>query len=959
MRVKLMLVWLMMITIGAVMSCSKDEINLEPKIKLNPSNFDITVKNKGFDFVEIEWTTSYISDESKIVYDVYINDELKGKDLTNLNYRFEQLDAATSYNLKVIAKSIYETQVVASCSVTTSDTPTPKAVNLKKEEVSSDFLKVSWENSDPTQELTYAIYLNGVLKDENLNVSTYTFSKLEGNQLYHIKLIGRNRFNKTVESTLDLTTNDYAEPNDFSLSVESVSLDGAKIVWSSSEKEKLAYRVLLNGVEQANGVEVLEYEFKSLNFNKRYTAEVEAVNEHGKVKRKAVEFATLDADGPADFSISAENITHDSALIRWKTTGDKSVVLSYKVFVNGIFEGEDFNDNYLLLDKLEAGKRYLVKIEAKNAYGKTLAKTTEFTTLDAVVLSDFSVSANDIKPTSALLTWTESVASDGSKVTYDVYYGNGAIAKRGLDTRQYQLDGLQAGKLYTYKVEAKCNSVLLGLPKTVAFTTINHEIPGDFQLQVQDITTTQATVTWTNSVLPSGGAVAYGAYLNDLAYTYDATGNAYTFKNLKPGTKYTAKIVAKSQNNTTNEKIISFTTELEPEPEVSINVVNVGPRLLELSWNLTGNPYFDSYELFLDNNSIKSGYVKAYTFRELQSNTAHKVKVVAKRGDKSYVKEIDVKTLAYAQAADFELHVMPKTYSLVEVDLKDFHEKNKNRIEDFAEMTYELYLNGGKVALEKNMITKSLSNLKEMTPYSIQVIVKYADGSIAVDKRSSFTTPANEAPVWNNDLKIKQVGFSFLELENNSATDADDSHLVYTYYVNGKALQTNIGYIGNQRGNGQIERGVNSNNEPIFISHLESNTEYSVFIEARDPLGKVGRSNTVNFRTSIDAKETFNIIAAIEPELKRVGPRWAKMGNVSSIKEIRINWVVDGVKMPRGQYIAPSKLMEIGNDHSLLLDYSPFFVKNPNASLSFTVSIVWIDKEALGQSESSQIVIKE
>jgi len=957
MRVKLMFVWLMIATIGLVLSCSKDESSPEPEIKLVPSSFEISAKSLGYNFADIQWTASLISDKSKIVYDVYLNGELKANDLESLNYRFEQLEALTTYSLEVISRSLYKTQVVVSYSLKTIDTPSPGAISLKNEELTTDKIKVSWVNSDPSQKLSYAIYLDDALKADKLDVNEYTFTELIGNKLYNIKLIGTNEFDKTVETTLVLTTSDYADPSDFTLSVESVTRDGAKIVWGSLESEKLTYRVLLNAVEKANGLEVLEYEFKSLSFNTRYTAIVVATNEYGKTKRKLIEFTTLDADGPADFKVFVENISHESALVRWETTGDKNVNLSYRVFVNGFFKGEALNDNQLLLEGLEAGKLYQLKLEAKNVYGKTLEKNSEFTTLDAPTLSDFTISTQEIKQTSVLLSWTESVASDGNKVTYDVYYPSGSIAKRGLEERQFLAEGLQADKLYEYKVEARCESVVFPLAQTVSFTTLSYEVPGDFELEVQGITRSQATVVWTSSELTSGGVITYEAYLDGMAYTYDASGNEFIFKNLKAGTSYAAKIVAKSQNNTTNEQTINFSTEAEAVPEVVLNVANVGVRSFELNWNLTESPSYDSYELFLNGKSIKAGYFKTYTFSELQSNTTHKVKVLGKRGGKTYQKEIDVKTLAYPEAIDFDMGINLKSYRQVKIDLNDFHEKNRNRFDDFGDMTFEAHLNGAKENWGKGVSSKMLTKLKEQTHYDFQLIIRYADGSVALDKSTDFTTPANQAPVWSNDLSVKQVGFSYVELSANFPDDVDGNIKKYTYYVNGIAINDTY-YSGNTRGTGQVDRAINNNNEPILISHLESNKDYSFYVLAVDAGGKSTKSNSVEFTTAVDARPLFNIKAVNAPGAKIIGPRWAKMGEISSMKEIRINWIVDGVKMERGQYISPSKIKELGNDHSLVLDYSPFLKDNPDVSLSFTVLIDWIDKEAADDSESTLIEIQ-
>lgn len=959
MKVKLM--WLLIATIGLVLSCSKDETNSEPEFKLSPSQFDVSVKGISYNFAEIEWTASLISDKSKIVYDVYLNDELKGKAIEDLKYRFEKLEALTSYNIEVIAKSTYETQVMASYSLTTIDTPSPAAVALKKDELSTDQIRVSWVNSDPTQNLTYAIYLDDVLKAEKLDVNTYTFTELLGNKLYRIKLIAKNEFDKTVESTLELTTSDYADPSDFTLSVESVTGEGAKIVWGLSESEKLTYRVLLNGVEQAKDLEVFAYEFKDLSFNTQYTATVEATNEHAKTTRKLIEFTTLDADSPADFKVFVENISHESALVRWETKGDKNAILSYRVFVNGFFRGEVFNDNQLLLDGLGAGKLYQLKIEAKNAYSKTLEKTTEFATLAAPSLSDFTISSQDIKQTSALLSWTECVASDGSKVTYDVYYGSGSIAKRGLEEAYYQANDLQAGKLYTYKVEAKCESVIFPLAQTVSFTTLDHEIPGNFQLSVKGITTSETTVNWTNSELPSGGSIIYKVYLGGIAYSNDAAENVFTFTNLDAGKDYEAKVVAQSENMTTNEQIINFTTKAEAIPELILNVGTIGVRSIELNWNLTESPSYDSYELLLNDKSIKSGYFKTHTFDELQSNTNYKITVLGKRGGKSYQKVIDVQTLAYPEALDFDMGIDLQSYRHIEIDLNDFHAKNSDRFDDFSNMTFEAHLNGVKEAWGRGVRLKTLTRLKEQTHYNLQLLIKHADGSIALEKSTDFTTPENQAPVWNDDLKIKATGFSFLELENNFASDPESESLTYKYYVNGVEVPLNKRFITKDTRDayGQIEKRVNTSNEPILLTHLISNRNYLFYIEAIDPLGKVSKSSTIEFKTAPNAKKNFELRAAIDPSVEHVGPYWMKMGNKASIKEMLIYWIIDGKPLGnRGKYVDPSKLIETGNQYSLDLDYSPFLSVKPDARISFTISIEWVDKEAfVGNSESNTIVV--
>lgn len=963
MRVKVMFVWLMAMAIGLILSCSKDDVSPEPEVKLSPLSFDISKKDLGHDFSEIQWTPSLILDKSKVVYDVYIEEELKGKDLETLSYRFEDLKALTTYNIEVIAKSIHKTQLVASYSFTTQDTPSPGTIVLKKKDVSTDKISVSWENSNSTQKLKYDIYLDDVLKAEDLDVNTYTFSDLEGEKVYKIKLVAKNEFDKTVESTLVLKTNDYAEPSDFTFKENDLSFNSAKIKWSGAESEKLTYTVLLDGTEKAKDLTVLDYEFTELKEKTPYTASVKAINEYGKIKEKQISFTTLEAGGPADFKISAENITITTALIRWETTGDKSEKLKYKIYVNNDFKADAQGDGQYLATKLEHGKVHTVKIEAKNIHEKILTKKFEFTT-ETISLSDFNLNSWDVKPTSAVLTWTKSVATDGSKVTYDVYHPNGARVKGGLEETEYQLTNLTPGKSFTYRVEVVSNDPnIRSVSKTVTFKTTNHEIPGDFELSLGEMKKTEARINWTNSELPSGGKITYEVYLDNDPYSYDASGNAFVFKNLDAGTPHTAKVIAKSTNNTKNVQTISFTTNTEPVPELTLNIVKRETRLVELTWSSSGTPSSDRYELFLDGKTVKSGAFKTHTFKDLKSSTTYKVKVIGTRNGKSYEKEVDITTKAYAAAVDWTIEVSHATFNNVQVNLADFKTKNPNY--DLSHMTFEAILNGEGSNWGKGITSKNLTLLKAETTYNLNLKIKHADGSLASEKSISFTTPADKAPVWKGDLKIKQTGFSFLELENNFATDPEGGSLKYRYYVNGVMKNPNTSASSAPKQVrlklGLLERRVNSNNKPILLSHLISNKEYTFYIIAIDPSGKETKSNVVKFTTGPDAKKVFEVRAAIDPSVKHVGPYWMKMGEKASIKEIRVKWVIDGKLLGgRGESVHPSKLVEKGNQHSLDLDYSHFLKVKPEAKISFSISIEWIDKEAfIGKSESNTIVITE
>ncbi|MFA8437127.1 MAG: fibronectin type III domain-containing protein [Marinifilaceae bacterium] len=957
MRERLLFALMVIGAIGVMWGCSKDDETPEEPVVLNPSEFVISVSELGFDDAEIKWSQSTIDDDSKIVYDVYLNEELKGKEQEKLSYQFQQLKYKTQYQVKVIAKSKYKTQTVVENSFTTKDAPLPAAVAIKVDKILAQEVEISWTPSDSDQKLKYDVYLDDVLKSEKQEELTFRFTELEAKSDYKIKLVVWNEYNKSVTVESTVSTMDHPTPKDFTLSVAQVGIDNAKVVWTNTSDQELTYRVLLNGVEKASSIKDLEYTFTSLSMASKYAVRIDAVNQYGKTLTKEAEFTTLDAEGPADFQIFAEQITSSSALIRWATTGDKNEELTYRVFMNGYYQGMALKDNSIQLKGLKAGSVQQVKIEVKNSHQKTLEKTYEFSTLPAPKLTDFTVSVEELKPNSAMLTWTKSTATDGSQVTYDVYYSSGSIAKRGLVDTHFALVNLKPGTDYEYKVEAKSEESVLFLSKSVSFSTPDFEAPGNFEVTVSDVTQTQAKLSWTSSQLPSGGEVSYKVYVGGNLYAQDLKVNEYVVSNLQPSVEYPVKVVAVSENNTTNVQSTSFKTLDAPAPEVVINVTYTDTQRIDVSYHVTGTVRYDSYELFLNGKSIYKGLTLGYNLKNLMADTDYRIKVVASKDGKSYEKEITARTKAFPVMLDFDLNVKTKTYKEVEVDWADFLNKNREVYPGYRLMTYEIYLNGVKEDLGKDVASKVWANLSEQTTYQYRLEVKYPDGSVAVDKSSEFTTPANQAPVWTGDLAVEKVGFGYVELNSVFAQDADEDGITYTYYVNGKVLDRSLGYIGNSRGDGQVVRDVNSNGNTILLSHLVSNKEYSLYIEARDPLGKIAKSNTVNFKTTIDAPEKFGVMAAVDPTVNSVGPRWKKIGNLASVKQVRIKWVVDGQEH-ESYHGTADKIIDMGEDDSLLLDYSPFLKDNPNAKISFSFVIEWIDQEPLDRSESTVIDIQ-
>jgi len=71
----------------------------------------------------------------------------------------------------------------------------------------------------------------------------------------------------------------------------------------------------------------------------------------------------------------------------------------------------------------------------------------------------------------------------------------------------------------------------------------------------------------------------------------------------------------------------------------------------------------------------------------------------------------------------------------------------------------------------------------------------------------------------------------------------------------------------------------------------------------------------------------------------------------------RVLWTVDGLPVDAYHWGA-EKIIAVGDYDTLLLDYSPFLEKIPNARISFRVAIEWIDQEPLNRSISNVIEVR-
>lgn len=193
----------------------------------------------------------------------------------------------------------------------------------------------------------------------------------------------------------------------------------------------------------------------------------------------------------------------------------------------------------------------------------------------------FTVSVTNSTVNSAQLDWTEAKDPEGQAVKYSIQL-NGSNKETGLQVRTYQLTGLTKNTTYNGKVVAE-DPAGNKTESTFQVITSDSPMPSEFSVQTETITSKTIVVSWTKSELTDNSPVSYDIFVND-----QLNGNVsdlkITLASLKPATSYRIKVVAKSPDGKSREKILDATTKANSAPDpITIQFVKNGFNYVTVS----------------------------------------------------------------------------------------------------------------------------------------------------------------------------------------------------------------------------------------------------------------------------------------------------------------------------------------------------------------------------------------
>ncbi len=375
-------------------NCSDDEA-MEESVTL--SAFSITATS-GLDFLTLDWEDVTASNQQNISYDVFVDGALIKENLSTSTYKVNDLEAGTNYLIKVIAKDESGNQREVEKTFTTSSKPVPTEVAISSKDISRSGFTIDWTAAtvDGDQGLKYDVSLDGSVLATDLEVLTYTFSDLEAEQAYEVKVTAKSiEFGTSTSKILPVTTAAAPKPNDFTLSTENIQTTSAVVRWTSltidGEGGVLA-DLYINGAEETIGSTASGYTFTFLTANTEYTIRVVARSTaYGTTLEKEITFKTEPL--PSTFEVTSAKIlprttgTFDSpplAIIRFSNRDLlEGIVLNDKTYGSFAFAGSDGISILLTDEEYEALSNAAVKEGTANFTENGTADSITFTyTLD-------------------------------------------------------------------------------------------------------------------------------------------------------------------------------------------------------------------------------------------------------------------------------------------------------------------------------------------------------------------------------------------------------------------------------------------------------------------------------------------------------------------------------------------------------------------------------------------------
>ena len=874
--------YFLIIVISLFILSSCGETNIPPSIPSNPepANGETSVPLNPV----LSWYT-FDEENDEILSYLYFGKSsspvLIEKDLEVFKYELGTLEPGTTYYWKVVVKDSNGGMAESPIwNFTTTHIPNePKVVYPENNIVLNNYKEVvlRWEAVDPDNDkLKFDIYFGTNITDlkvlaKDYEKSEYKLPVLKESTTYYWKVIVKDGKGGVKEGAVwSFTTNTTPEikklifPENKQIKVPIKT----KFKWEGFDKDNdnLVYYVYL-GEKSSNLNLVARTEFEELEISlkpdTKYFWKVIVEDEKGAISESEIYSFTTVFKPSVPINTGIEDGMKNLPLnvsISWKSEDKDSEIIYYDLYFGkkdnlGLI-AEDFKDTNYSLKNLEPGTTYYWKVIAKDETGlKSESPIWSFSTSHLPSKPKIISPKNSQKGFSfekITLEW-KSNDLDNDVIYYDLYLGNSSdflamILNESTDTK-YELQNLKPCTTYYWKVIAYDKKSGEISSDTYSFKT---NCPPKFEEEFypkdgeKNVSTT-VLIKW-NAQDADNDKLFFDIYfglkpdkMELIAENYSDYN--YTLKDLKEGTKYYWKVLAKDENGGIAEsKTFSFETtnspilkSIYPENGSKISVKD------SLKWDFEDpdgdSLVFDIYMGFGDELKLIEKDYKENTYRPLlEPGEKYYWKIVAKDG-----KGGNVKSSIY----EFETNNLPNSIepifpndNQVNVLVENVNLSWKASDPENDELVYDLYFGDinkmNLLASELKATSYNVGNLEPQKIYYWKVVVK--------DEKSGSI----ESPVWRfktenivffEDFDDFPVGISpnkTLKWQGEYKTTGD-ANIIVSYKNNNRFLRIkSIKEIDSVK----LSKTINLKNGYIEFDFMIDNKKSSFYIGTFENLGK-------------------------------------------------------------------------------------------------------------------------
>ncbi|MEA3249304.1 MAG: fibronectin type III domain-containing protein, partial [Patescibacteria group bacterium] len=384
--------------------------------------------------------------------------------------------------------------------------------------------------------------------------------------------------------------------------VTDITTSSASVTWTTNEASTSLVRYGLTssyGSEQSIGGYVTSHSvpLSSLSEGVTYHYQVCSTDSPGNQACSGDNtFMTLDDTPPVISNVQVTGITGTSATITWDTDESSDSNVDYDT-VAGPPYGDTESDATMVTSHsitvigLTSGTTYHYRVRSGDASSnEAFTADAVFTTADADAPVISNIRVTDVAATSVIVRWDTDEAAD-SKVDYGLiatYTDIETDATMVID-HAVTLSGLTSSTTYHYRVRSADASSNESASGDLTFTTADTTPPVISNINVVDITTTSARVTWdtdeaADSNVDYGTDATYGDTESDAALV---TNHSIDLAGLAPATEIHFRIrTSDVGSNEATSSDQTFTTATPAPPVLSnIRVENITEDQARVLWD--------------------------------------------------------------------------------------------------------------------------------------------------------------------------------------------------------------------------------------------------------------------------------------------------------------------------------------------------------------------------------------